>query len=75
MAVEYRVCWSASSNITFHGASDWEAWDDEDATAREVEDALYGGAMHCEGLSQVIEASGLDWHVETREAGEHEHGD
>jgi len=68
MAVEFRVCWSASSNISFHGSSEWEEWDDEDATASEVRDALERGAVHCDGLQMVIERSGLDWHVETREA-------
>jgi hypothetical protein len=67
--IEYRVCWSASSNITFRGATEWEPWEDEDATVKDVEDALYlGGGGAIEGLSMALEASGFEWWVETREA-------
>lgn len=67
MSIEFRLCWSASSNISFNGAADWEPWGDEDATAKEVEDALYAGRTTCEGLGAALEASGFEWWVETRE--------
>ncbi len=81
MAIEYRVCWSASSNISFHGATDWQTWEqfyeeDEPApTLKTVEESfdgpLDGGHVALPfGLEQALEASGFDWHVETREAQE-----
>lgn len=69
MSVEYRVCWSASSNITFSGETDWESWGgDEDDDAKSVEEELYGGKVECAGLSEALEASGFEWWVETRDA-------
>lgn len=72
MALEYRVCWSASSNIGFKGASDWEKAFDEDITADELEDdlgeALGGRTSIPESLEIALEASGFEWWVETREA-------
>lgn len=65
--IEYRLCWSASSNISFRGETDWEPWS-EGGTTAEVEDALYSGRQECEGLNEVLEASGFEWWVETREA-------
>lgn len=76
MAIEYRVCWSASSNISFHGKSDWQPWEDDDeATGDEVERWVSEKSMdgHIgfqvpEGLETALEASGFEWNVETREA-------
>lgn len=68
MAIEYRLTWSASSNINFHGESDWTEWEDEEATAEQVEDALYAGTVP-DGLGEVLEVSGFSWNVETRESG------
>lgn len=68
MAIEYRFTWSASTNITFRGESDWQAWwGDDEMTASEVEDALYAGTTP-EGLGEVLEYSGFEWSAETREA-------
>src|SRR4051812_43374334 len=29
VSLEYRIRWSASSNVTFSGATDWEPWEDD----------------------------------------------
>lgn len=75
--IEFRVCWNASSNISFNGQSDWEPWDEDDdeATEKEVErdvsektiDGLSGFQVPW-GMSIALEASGFDWWVETRNA-------
>lgn len=75
MLVEYRVCWSASSNISFKGHTDWREWDDDEAESLEaVEDALGesgdGVVALPIALEEMLEAAGIDWHVETREAGQ-----
>jgi len=65
--IEYRVCWNASSNASFRGASDWESWQDEDATHGEVIDALEVGAFKVPaGLEMALDQSGFEWFVETR---------
>lgn len=77
MSVEYRICWSASSNATFHGHSDWTSWyeitGNEDVPADEIERTLN---EECSGsptglipdaLAEAIEVSGFEWYVETRE--------
>lgn len=68
--IEWRVCWAASSNVTFRGKSKWGVWDgDEDATADEVERELTegdGGELP-PALREAIEHAGFDWWVETRE--------
>jgi hypothetical protein len=66
--IEYRICWSASSNITFGGETDWEDWDsgdatDEGAVERELTD---GPGRLSQALEQALEASGYEWWVETR---------
>jgi hypothetical protein len=68
--IEYRICWSASSNISFRGESDWiEANAGE--TVVEVEDALNrGGGGLGEGFEMALELSGFEWWIETREAGD-----
>lgn len=69
--IEYRVCWSASSNASFRGATDWREWDDDEATKDDIEDVLTGGATRLsDGLEEALEASGFDWWVETRDAGD-----
>lgn len=65
--MEYRICWSASTNINFRGATDWEEWDGYEESATEVEDALYqGDGQIAEALGIAIEASGFDYWVELR---------
>jgi hypothetical protein len=73
--IEFRVCWSASSNISFHGESDWEPWDDDEATEKEVERWVSEKSMDGHigfqvpwGLDTALDVSGFDWWVETREA-------
>lgn len=73
--IEYRICWSASSNISFRGHDDWNPWDDEDATEDEVQEALStveGGKFLAipPGLEMALEGSGFDWSAETREVAE-----
>lgn len=66
--MRYRVAWSASSNISFHGSSDWEDWDDPEATSSEIEEALTeskGGIA--DGFDLVLDASGFEWWVEVED--------
>jgi hypothetical protein len=64
--IEFRITWRASSNITFHGATEWEPWwgdpdDDHDA----IEEELIKGEVS-EGQRLALEGSGFEWNVETR---------
>jgi hypothetical protein len=69
MAVEFRVCWSADTNINFHGATKWERWENPEDGPEEVEMALTeDGDRLSEGLDRALLASGFNWWVETREA-------
>jgi hypothetical protein len=63
---EYRVCWTASSNITFRGNKDWEPWTDEEAGPDDIEKALTSGSRISDGLELALEASGFEWWVEVR---------
>lgn len=65
---EYRICWNAGSNISFHGHTDWEEWlddgDPEDILGeREMKDLPLNMPP---GLEMALEASGFDWWIETR---------
>jgi hypothetical protein len=70
--MEYRICWSANSNITFHGATDWQDWaetgGDPDATSDDIENIMSseGGSGMVYGLEDAINGSGFEWWVETR---------
>lgn len=67
--LEYRICWSASSNISFRGQTEWRDAGDWGESDEEVEDALSdsnGDIPH--GLEEAMDASGFEWYVETREA-------
>ena len=66
--MQYRINWSASSNISFHSCTDWEEWDDPDADGTAIEDALLssGGNGISEGLEQALEASGFEWWIEVQ---------
>ena len=67
--VEYRICWAASSNTSFRGATDWEPAEDDAADAEDVESYFSGGVNNSEGLSIALEESGFEWWIETRIAG------
>ena len=60
---EYRIRWAASSNISFHGHSDWMPWDEEDG---DIHEQLESGGTPCEGLEMALELSGFEWDIETR---------
>lgn len=64
--MEYRLTWAASSNINFHGATDWEEWDDPDASEKDIYTALEDGGHISDGLEMVLQASGFEWNVEVR---------
>lgn len=65
--IEYRVCWSASSNINFKGTGDWQQANPGE-TAEEVEDHFGGGSGSIsDGLELALGESGFEWWVETRE--------
>lgn len=69
--MEYRIKWSAFSNINFRGATEWEEWVGEESTEDEV---LRSVGRNLDGLpvalpfglEQALDASGFDWDVETR---------
>lgn len=65
--IEYRICWNASSNSSFRGATEWfEWWGEDEATADEVQDSLSVGGDVPQGLGEALEASGFDWWSEVR---------
>lgn len=73
--MEYRIYWNASSNISFHGATDWQEWENEDETDEEIQDVMHNksdyGSIDAAnnfptGLEIALEASGFEWWVETR---------
>ena len=68
--LEFRVCWSASTDIGFRGESDWQEAN-EGETAEEIEDDLNSGRW-TDALDIALSASGFEWWVETREK---PHGD
>lgn len=66
---EYRVGWSAFTNINFKGSTDWMQWDGYEETADEVEVALtHTNGMIPMALDIALESSGFDWWMEVREA-------
>lgn len=64
--MEYRIKWSAQSNINFHGSTAWEEWDDDSSTEAEVADAIGGASRLSVGLEVALQESGFEWDVETR---------
>lgn len=71
--MRYRVSWSASSNISFTGSSDWEDWDDPAATVEDVEDALNKSeGPLSDGFEMALDGSGFEWWVEV-ESGPADH--
>lgn len=65
--LEYRVCWSAASNVTFRGGGEWYPAN-EDETTEQIEEGLSKGGSLADGLELVIGESGFEWWVETRES-------
>ncbi len=67
--MEYRLRWSATSNISFCGETEWTAWDEPEDDSAAIEDALIkGSGSLADGLEIVLQESGFEWWVETREA-------
>ncbi len=64
--MEYRICWSASSNISFNGSTDWDNIEDPDITIEEFENTFTDNSIVSEGLSIALEASGFEWWIETQ---------
>jgi len=65
--MEYRICWSANSNISFRGHTDWRDWDDDDGDPRAVLTETQGQLNMPQGLEDMLEAAGIEWWVEVRE--------
>jgi hypothetical protein len=65
--LEYRITWSASSNISFYGHGDWREWDDDEASQEDIENALNRGKMTIDGLEEALNESGFEWGIEIRE--------
>lgn len=69
MTFEWRILWSASSNISFKGKSDWQEWDGFEETIEEVEKAISDGDTS--GMSvaeeQFWNLSGCEYYAEVRE--------
>lgn len=64
--IEYRVCWTATTNASFQGEGEWRPWDDEEATRDQVEMALSDGGGISDGLDAALQESGFEWWIETR---------
>lgn len=68
MTIEYRIGWSANSNITFKGKTDWREWDGFEETIEEVESALEkGGSEISPALEEALQASGFEFWSQVRE--------
>ena len=66
---EYRLGWTASSNASFRGETDWEPWGGFEETADDVERAMTDGSGGIsDGLSETLDACGFEWWCEVREA-------
>ena len=65
--LQYRIKWSAWSNINFIGHGEWRDWDDPEADHNEIDKALNKGKLTIDGLEEALSASGFEWEVETRE--------
>lgn len=67
--IEYRICWSADSNASFEGKSEWKLWPDDDATDDEIKEHFDGNRVAVpDGLALALECSGFEWWAETRSA-------
>lgn len=66
--LEYRVCWSADSCVTFKGYTKWLIWEDSDADAEQIKDEMSQGDPYGlpEDMDTAIAVSGFNWWVETR---------
>jgi hypothetical protein len=64
---EYRVCWNAFSNISFRGESAWTEYGGFAETLEEVEKELTNDEFS-ESTELFIDASGISWWTEVREA-------
>lgn len=56
--MRYRICWSASTNISFEGKSEWIDEPNEDENT--LHSSLDGG----DGLQMALDESGFEWWVE-----------
>ena len=65
--IEYRICWSAGSNISFKGATDWNEYGGFEETPDEIEAEMCNGGQIPQGLEEALEVSGFEWWIETRE--------
>jgi hypothetical protein len=67
---EFRICWNASSNISFQGHTDWEEWQDDGDPEEVLSEVELQGKPYniAPGCEMALEASGFSWWVETREA-------
>lgn len=68
MTIEFQIGWSASSNATFGGETDWMPWHGDETTTEAVQEALNRGIGISLGLEEALDASGFEWWSETREA-------
>lgn len=66
MRFEYRIGWSASSNASFSGQSDWMVWEGHEQTIKEVKNILNETKYLPLGLEEAIELSGFEWWTEVR---------
>ncbi len=66
---QWRISWSAGSNCTFKGESDWMEWEGFEESIEEVEKEISRGNRDiCCGLETALEQSGFEWSAEVREA-------
>ncbi|HEU4706905.1 MAG TPA: hypothetical protein VFS64_06950 [Solirubrobacterales bacterium] len=65
--IEFRVCWSAATDVSFRGEGIWHQAK-EGESAEEVELRLVKGRRSLpEGMNLALGESGFEWWVETRE--------
>ena len=65
--MKYRVCWSASSNISFRGEGEWYEANPGEST-EEVEENFGHAGKIGDGLELALSESGFEWWIEVRDA-------
>lgn len=66
--MQYKLTWSAMSNVNYYGETEWKDYWDKDATEAEIlKDLQFSSSGISDGLQEVLEASGFEWDIEVRD--------